>query len=379
MPELNTKAVGAIGLTAAAVTLGAWQITRFAGSADTVMSAEAAQQARDQADPQARPEGRPDTGPGSASGEDTIADGAPADNDAPANRSVSSGPGGGWLARDPLGEDPARAFSFTEVADASEAAAQLVTAAEALAPAAEAEPELIQMGQPARLDLIDAWRLFVSPLVSGQEDRFAGAVSRLGGVTESEDGGSPASRLFAQLSPVLQNAALDLGAAVVRSVDPTSPGEVPTVPTMSLAAMQAQGRNANRGSGGGGLPPGAVPIMMIANQNTDQATGVQRRDQALEIPLHAVFPDAAERAGKGARTIEVWTPTRMQGQRTDSADIGLSVFMVHDRAARAWQPIALRVRLVSEAAQDRVRDSMRAARAARESSPSTEDIRETRP
>lgn len=339
MAQADAKTVGAVAAAAAALAIGGWQASRYLAAPDEVRSAE--RRARESLTEREPPPPREE----------------PAGNiaDTPPERRVTLGGDApsdarpGHL-RDPLGDDIGREFSFARAASPTAAAIALVTASEDLAPALEAEPELAVLGSQAKLGLVECWRTLISPLVAQERDRFLSAVTRLGGLSGDDGAGD----VFDRLSPLLAGASLDLSAAVARRVDPLASGAVPRMPRGLPGASSGAGpRDASS--------PPDVPMMMMVNRNTD-ADGSERRETTLDLPMQEVFKQAARRAAEGARTIEVWAPTRMTGRKEKTADLGLSVFMVWDQRSRSWQPIAMRLRLLSSASSERLRDAIRAAR-----------------
>ncbi len=357
MAHADTKTVGAAALALAALAVGGWQATRYLTSPDEVRSAEqVAREARRGGEAASPAEG----GDGSAERE-LRAGGAGGPGDGP------GGPGGGWAQRDPLGDDTAREFAFDSADSPTAAATALVSASDAMSLALDNEPQLAVLGTPAKLSLVESWRTLVSPLVAQERDRFRSAVTRLGGIA----GETGAGGVFDRLSPLLAGASLDLSSAVTRAVDPAAPGIVPRMP-VGIPGMPE--RQAPRRAGEGP----SVPMMMMVNENTGP-DGVERRETTLDLPMQELFPAAAQRAAAGARTIEVWAPTRMTGRKSRTADLGLSVFMVWDQKAQAWQPVAMRLRLLSEASTTALQDALRAARAARQETPQDTEITEDRP
>ena len=343
MPSLDAKSVGATGVAAVMIGLAGWQVASFTGAGSEVISAEAASEA-EAGPPEASGEPADDAGLASNA---TATQPAPSDAADAAERGRELARSIGWTpaddaeSGDPLAADTSRTFDF-------EAPSDLVAVGEALTYAADGEPGLAGVGRVGKTAMIDAWRSFVTPLVDGRRELFVGAASRLGSLAGDESAAA-AGRLFDRLEGPLSGAEFDLSAAITRPVDPASAGAVPQRPTLPPGITLPAGRE---------MP--LVPMMMLANQSTDDSGTVTRR-QTLEIPLQGLFPDAQRLIDSGARLVEVWTPARMDGRRVSTADLGLSVFLAHDASGNRWVPSGLRLNLVSDTAQGVIRDALRSA------------------
>jgi len=62
----------------------------------------------------------------------------------------------------------------------------------------------------------------------------------------------------------------------------------------------------------------------------------------------------------------VWAPAKLADGRGSDGDLGPSAFFVLDESSGRWQPVALRVALVSDAAASRLDDMVRARRRAQD-------------
>jgi len=329
--SIGTRSVLACGVAGIAVGLAVWQINSFVRGPDDIRSAESVAASRT-------------IDRGQAGAEVSEAPG-PSDLDAVPGTQDDSVPAAlrtGITQNDPMGEDTEREFAFEPI-DALALSDQLVDAA-------NEEPALGALGQAGKLSLADTWRRFVSPLVAGDRALFIGATTSLGAVTP--EGGpnnesAPAGGVFDRLQPLLRDARFDLDSAITRAADPSDAGAVPSMPSLPPAvAASLAGRS---------LP--VAPMLMTSNQVTDdqgQTSTVQR----LDIPLSGMFPAARDLMESGAPVVEVWAPTQLPDADEDIADMGMSTFFVNNRADNAWQPVGLRLRLLSEASQSRMRAAL---------------------
>lgn len=261
----------------------------------------------------------------------------------------AGGPGGGggpgWVSADRAGAGGGAARSYSEAFSfptASQALSAFRSGVEDLALRAEQESSLGTLGIVARRGLIEAYRLWMEPLIAGDREGFERSVSSLGGETAA------AGALFDRLTGYLGSARIDLSAAQIVSRDGAS-GEVPVAAPVAL-------RGPGMGGPGGGGGAVGVPMMMGISVTRDEATGEMTRVRQLDIPLSSVFPDVAERARQGA--MEVWAPAKLGDGKGKQADIGPSVFFVQESGR--WRPVAMRVTLVSEMATAKMDEMMRA-------------------
>lgn len=318
-----------LGLAAAfallATVVALWAGARSLGVGRTVRSASAAQ-----GEPMGRGPSAP--GPGSVRG------------------NAPGGAGGpGWVDAARAGAEQGAARSYSDsfsFPSASQALSAFRAGLDDLALRAEQESSLGTLGIVARRGLIEAYRLWMEPLIAGDREGFERSVSALGGETAA------AGALFDRLTGYLGNARIDLAATQIVSRDGAS-GEVPVAAPVSL-------RGPGMGGGGGGGPGGGggvvgVPMMMGISVTRDGETGETTRVRQLDIPLVSVFPDVAERAREGA--VEVWAPAKLADGKGRQADIGPSVFFVRD--GQGWKPVAMRVALVSEQATAKLDEMMR--------------------
>ncbi|USO00068.1 MAG: hypothetical protein H6810_05240 [Phycisphaeraceae bacterium] len=217
--------------------------------------------------------------------------------------------------------------------------------------AAEQDGALGALGLPARRSLIESYRTFMRPLVAADQAAFEQAVADLGGETGSGAAGdTPAAALFGRLSGYLENSRVALSSARVTPRDGTNPQEVPAGPPPMAV-----------GKGKSKTGVVAIPMMVgVEKQIDDEGKAVTTRD--LAVPLSALFPDAAALAAGGAQTIEVWAPAKLADTGGKKADFGPSVYFVHDAGRGTWQPVAMRVTLVSDKAAAKLDEMMKAAR-----------------
>ncbi|MEM7756362.1 MAG: hypothetical protein AAF297_12090 [Planctomycetota bacterium] len=325
---LNPKAIGAAGIAAAAVGVAAWQIASFTGIGAEVVSAKQAAQAASPTTP------TPIQGPTASASDDS----APDSPNPPI--SASAPPQGARMVPfDPLAADPAQTFRFQPPTDLGDLTSDLTYVA-------DGTPELATLGRAGKASMVDTWRAFVTPLVAGDRDRFTGAASRAGAEPQA------AAKLFDRLQPAIQDAEFDLSKAITRAIDPTDATALPRMPQIPASFALP----------GGTTKAVSIPMMMSTNQSTDRKTGQTVRDKTLGIPLTGIFDRAGTLLNAQAPLVEVWTPARLADRRTDTADLGMSVFMAHDRSANTWVPAAFRLKLVSDHAQQSFTQALSASR-----------------
>lgn len=213
-----------------------------------------------------------------------------------------------------------------------------------LAIRAEQDDALGNLGIAARRGLIEAWRLFMMPLLTADAEGFERAIIELGGVAGS-------SAIHDRLADYFKDARVDLSSARIIDIDTSQPGAVPaSFPAISMS----------------GMPRGvaATPMMVEVNEIRDGATGETTRIRQLNIPLGAIFPEAADRVAGGAKTVAVWAPAKLAGAKGRRADFGPTTYFVHDPRTGRWQPVGMRVALVSDDAASKLNETMRSRRQA---------------
>lgn len=321
----KTKLIGASALAVVALGLAGWLAYRSMGGGRSVRSAS-----------QATSEQEPRGAPGELSAEPP-GEGAP-------REVMMDGPPPKWMQieQDSFAEYQGE-FEFPSKADAIEA---FDTGTEDLVLVAEQDEALGTLGVGARRGLIESWRRFMRPLLAADAEAFEQAVADLGGVTDAgESGQTGASSLFGMLSGYFEDSRVAMSAARIVERDPMNRREVPAAPSMKM-------------------PPGMsgnavmIPMMVDVMQGADDAPTIRN----MNVPLGSLFPDAAALAAEGATTMEVWAPAKLAGVGGKKADIGPSVFFVLDRDRNAWQPVAMRVALVSDKAASELDDMMKNAR-----------------
>lgn len=233
-----------------------------------------------------------------------------------------------------------------EFPDADGAVMRFEDGASDLALRAETDEALTTLGIATRRSLIETWAAFMHPLLTDDAPAFERIVRDLG--SPNPEAGTA---LHGRLSGYLGGARIAMDAARIRSADPTQRGSVP----MGMPDMP-------------GMPEGAtaIPMMIDVMGFKNDATGETTTIREMNIPLGALFPDAVDAAQAGARTVEVWVPAKMNTTKGDRADFGPSVFFSFNEQSRAWQPVAMRVALASEAAASRLDSMMRNRRRATE-------------
>ena len=274
------------------------------------------------------------------------------EEDGPGGRQIEmGGPPPAWVEEERSRDYEADSLEFPSRDDA---VAWFDTGVEMLASRAEQESSLGPLGMAARRGLIESWRLFLRPLIAGDQEAFGDAVASMGGETGADADETPADALYDRLSVFFEGARVDLASSRILSRDGTNRGEVP----LDTPRMPPRPR-------GGDEPSGiAIPMMMDIERFADDETGETRDLRSLTIPLAAVFPGAAERSKEGAPTFEVWSPAKLAGAKGRAADMGPSAFFVLNRDSGKWQPVALRVALVSDASDKKMRDLMASRRRA---------------
>lgn len=346
-----------IGIGAAAVTLGAvgataWQARAQLGGGREVRSAESAA---------GRPS--PQRAPTGSGGEPT------ADRDAP------SGPGGpAWESNDGPAPDrgpsaAGREFTFLPARSPAALADTLLNAESDIRAAADAV--LAPLGVPAvqRLGLVRSWMALLEPLIRGEEESFVAAAIKLGaalGATASAvapadppapDAPPPPAPdasirgLYTRLHGLLGGATISAAGPEFAVLGQNAMHRVPRLP--NLVAM---------GGSAGVQARATTPMMVAAEVEETEAGRIEHR--SVLMPLHELFPAAAAAAGEGASVAEVFTACRLPGRDGAAADAGLTTYMVWNGAAAQWQPVALRIELVSDESKDRLRQVMQAAQGA---------------
>ncbi len=191
-------------------------------------------------------------------------------------------------------------------------------------------------------EVIGSWRTFVRPLIEGDAPAFTAAIAELGG---SETG---AANLFGRLSGYLHGAAVAWEASRIRQANIDGGPDLPALPNMPGMSERS-------------LPEGAVPMMAMMTE-TDDDDGNSMSLHTVNMPLLGIFPQLND-APNSTRYYEIWTPARLEGSKSDKADLGLSVFLA--RIDNRWTPAAVRLGLRSEAANSQFRSAMQEARAQR--------------
>lgn len=233
-----------------------------------------------------------------------------------------------------------------EFPDSGAAASTFDNGTTDLALRAESDEALTTMGIATRRSLIKTWSAFMRPLLSGDSDAFVQAISDMG--SPNAEG---AEALHGQLSEYLSGARIAMNAARIIPADPTQRGSVP----MGMPNIP-------------GMPQGmtAIPMMIGVMQFADDQTGETTTIREINIPLESIFPDAVAAAKEGARTVEVWAPAKMKSGKGNKADLGPSVFFTFDDQTRSWQPVAMKVALISDAATSNLNKMMRSRQRATE-------------
>jgi hypothetical protein len=267
--------------------------------------------------------------------------GAPADEDSVSRRVELDGPPPAWMQAN---MDRASAYGESFVfPDTDDAMSAFDTGSIDLALRAETDDALAPLGIGPRRGLIDSWSAFMQPLLADDRDGFVGALASMG-AANADAGGA----LFDRLSDYMRGSRVALGAARLRTIDATEPGAIPAgMPDLP------------------GMPTGMTAIpMMVSVMETQDDDGNTTTIREMNVPLSSVFPEAAAGARDGARTVEVWAPAKLPGAKGDRADTGPGLYFVFDEGARRWQPVAMRLALVSEAAASKLESVMRSRRGA---------------
>ncbi|MCL4221441.1 MAG: hypothetical protein KJZ65_08720 [Phycisphaerales bacterium] len=250
-----------------------------------------------------------------------------------------------WMAEDPA-ERPGAAFQFVSHSTPSQAASALGAALGSMRDLVEHSAELVDLGSAPKFGVVDQWLDFVQPLVGDDQPGFVAAYERLGGLArapardgESAPPRSPGEELFGRLRGHFAGASIDTGRIVVRRPDVSNPMEVPVM---------------MRGEGMPRAAPGDIPMMMARTAAASESGGPATGSASLAIPLEMVFVGAGEAFSRKAPVVELWAPMRLSGQKGDSPDVGASTYLVWNAGTRAWQPLAIRLKLRSEEAKSRI-------------------------
>ncbi len=261
----------------------------------------------------------------------------------PGERRVElDGPPPAWMQ---ASQDRAAAYRQDfEFPDADSAARSFDDGAVDFALRAESDESLGTLGISARRGLVDSFKAFMRPLLNADRDAFERALRDLG--APDPQGGMA---LYDRLTGYFEGARVAVGAAQIRSIDPSQPGAMP------MGAPNIPN-----------LPEGAtaIPMMVGVMEMRDDATGETTTIREVNIPLDAVFPGARDAAINGARTTEVWAPAQFAKTKGSKADLGPSIYFVYDEQARSWTPVAMRVALASESAATKLETMMRSRRGA---------------
>ncbi len=370
VPWRPVAAAAALALTLAAAV---WQAGAQLRPRAAARSAESAQRA-------ASPTPPPD--PAAPTGDAVVTAPAEASGDRPAPSGLPAGPGGmppalRWMADDAA--KPTLAAPHRPEPDGRASANAIGLAAPAFSHLLADTPGLGDLGESRRAALITAWRSLVEPLVAGDPAAFEAACLALGGEPgepaqtqaasgSGESGDAPASgeappprflALYETLHALLADATLPLELASVRRVDPgdaaarmprmrfaqgdgPQPAALPVAPPATAPATSP-------GSGGSGwdVPQGPLPIMKMVNSN--DSGGVRTRSHIIRVPMDLAFPASAA----SDLLVEVWTPVYFPANAARPADAGAAFVFAWDARGRRWQPVALRIALVSDAARER--------------------------
>ncbi len=267
-------------------------------------------------------------------------------------RISAPGTAGGRLERSIEGAPPfdlgpsaaGREFTFASYASPSAAADALVHAESEVR--ARADDLLSAVAVPAvqRLGLVRSWIAMLDPIIRGDEEAFVQAAAQLGSIAATTASDDPVRSLFQRVQSLLGGASLDPVSTEFTVLDEATMTRLPRLPNMPGMSDR----------------PGA-PMMMavIADEGPD---GVRRERKSVLVPLTALFPDAGRMADEGGRVAEVFTACRLPEEQGADADAGLAAYFVYNGAEAAWQPVGLRIELVSDAANDRFSAMAKAAR-----------------
>ncbi|MEL7474398.1 MAG: hypothetical protein AAGK04_13855, partial [Planctomycetota bacterium] len=244
-----------------------------------------------------------------------------------------------WVSEDPLRERSS--FEFVESGSSAEAEAVFTEAFSAFKTRGPSDSAL-SAPEGGWSSAMESYRRFMQPIIAQDADAFAEVAERLGGVSaeadeDDETPPTPGSSMYSQLSRWLAGASIDLASSEIRRLNGDDPRSVPRLPNLP---------------GGMEMPAGAIPMMEMRNQSTDDA-GNTVVTSAINLPMGAVFPRVQGLLERGGDVIEVWTPARMAGRGQAEPDLTLTTMMVRDPSINAWTPAAFRIRLLTEDAQER--------------------------
>lgn len=248
---------------------------------------------------------------------------APAPGDAPTSTDGVPVPGGGRMVTNGAGPrimgipahmqpTPAEKYDFPRVRETADVTRLLNGLLTDLGSRINADTSFGWMNAAQREKLRDAVRLAVEPAALGTETDFANALATLGGRDQGDP--KPSSRLFERLSPALAMSSLDLSNLRVTQVDTSQTSPMPRRAGVSVLAMRMAG----------------------ANENDSRLT-------ILSIATDDLFPEVADYMGSKKRAVEVRVPVRTKGSDAPAGDLDLSLVMVWNNAAQAWQPADYRM------------------------------------
>jgi len=194
-------------------------------------------------------------------------------------------------------EDAGRSYSFERVKNASDVAVQM----DSLVGAIE------QTGRDA--DLATNVRTLIEPLNAGSKEGLDSAVASLGGVSQTEDGGSTTDGLYSLFAGLLEFVSLDASEIEVRK------------PTRELEPGQE------------GM---SISMNRSSDENPDTGEVVDTMSTNISGTPTRLFPLAAGESATG-EVMEVRLPFRSKGSKSKSPDI-VMLLQMRRVAGKGWQP-----------------------------------------
>lgn len=207
---------------------------------------------------------------------------------------------------------PLENYEFPRVKEASDVRGLLDQTGESISSTLGNDETFAWMSLSQRDSLIDAVRLSVEPLAIGTETDFAGAVAQLKGRDEGDP--RPSAQLFERLSPAFAMSSFDVGNLRVSGIDTSESSPFPR--------------------------RGGVSVMQLRTQDDD---GPTNRLSIMSFGTDEVFPDVSDYMGSKKQAVEVRVPVRTKGSSEKKGDLDLSLVMVWNQSAQAWQPADYRL------------------------------------
>lgn len=233
---------------------------------------------------------------------------------------IRVGPGGGADGPGGFGMPPhlrpspvLESYTFTKVKDAAGAEAAVDEFAAGVSSTIGNDDSFAWIGLSQRERLIEAVRLSIQPLASGDASALAASIVALKG---KDEGDPPASKqMYDLLSPAFQLSSFDASNVTVKGVDSGVKSPMPRRGGMAMMALRTRGPDDSEA----------------------------RQISIVSYGMDAFFPEAADFAETGKKAVDVRVPVRTKGSDEKAGDLDLSLVMVWNAKAQVWQPADYRL------------------------------------